>query len=169
MSSISIAMARGTRCARRSTPPASATKPRFTSESHILASGQATIMSAASANSNPPPTAMPLIAAMTGLSRSNSSVSPANPPSPHSSGSPSAAAFMSHPAEKNFSPAPVMIATRRSGSSRNAPNVWDISIDVAESIALAFGRSIVTSRTWSRASVRMPVPMFDLTPLGAAR
>ena len=42
----------------------------------------ARIMSHASASSNPPPTAIPLTAAMTGLSSPGSSCRPANPPAP---------------------------------------------------------------------------------------
>src|SRR5699024_12837879 len=46
------------------------------------------------------------------LSRLKISVNPANPPGPKSASgaSPSAAAFKSQPAEKNFSPAPVIMA-----------------------------------------------------------
>ncbi len=144
------------RFGRRSTPPASGTSPRVTSGSESCAVVEATIRSQASASSSPPPAAQPLIAAITGLSRSNSSVRPAKPPGPYPSSSPAAAAFRSQPAEKKRSPAPVTIATLSPGSSLNPTNASPSSLLVAASIAFALGRSIVTSRIESRRSARMP-------------
>src|SRR6056297_1085371 len=46
-----------------------------------------------------------------------------------------------------------MIAVRNSGSSRKSRNISPISRLVLRSIALALGRSSVTSRTWPRRSV----------------
>src|SRR4029077_858799 len=48
--------------------------------------------------------------------------------------------------QKNFSPPPVMMATRSSGSSRNLTNAWLMIRLVAASMALALGRSSTTSR-----------------------
>src|SRR4051794_29284276 len=91
---------------------------------------------------------MPWTAAMTGLLRSGSSWSPPKPPTPYSpwTAAPSAAALRSHPAQKNLSPSVRTIATRRSGSSLNDAKTSPISRLVARSIALAGGRSRVTSR-----------------------
>ena len=89
--------------------------PKVASGTKNSAVSAAIIRSAAKANSKPPPTASPLTAAMTGLSRSHNSVSPAKPPSPKSASiaSPSDAAFKSHPPQKKRSPAPVITATRK--------------------------------------------------------
>ena len=92
------------------------------------------------------------MAAMTGLLRSNNSVNPAKPPAPKSASgaSPSAAAFKSQPAQKNRSPAPVIMATRKLGSSRKRINTSPISWLVLASIALAFGLSNIISSTEPR-------------------
>jgi hypothetical protein len=110
----SVATARGSSAGSRCTPPASGTMPTLSSGRKNSACSAATIRSQASTISKPPPTAIPFTAAITGLSRSNISVSPANPPGPKSvegSSSPAAAALEVHPAEKKRSPAPVKMPT----------------------------------------------------------
>ena len=100
-----MAMARGTLAGTRSRPPESATIPMVASGSANVACSAATIRSADSASSKPPPMAIPLTAAMTGLPTSKNSVSPANPPGlcSASTASPSAAALRSQPgAEEPF-------------------------------------------------------------------
>ena len=62
--------------------PASGRMPSAGSGSQNWAWSAATIRSAAIAISKPPPTAMPLTAAMTGVERSGSSRKPPNPPTP---------------------------------------------------------------------------------------
>lgn len=79
-----LAIARGRRRGRSRTPPASASIPSFISGSANSATSLATIWSAASASSRPQPSAMPFTAAMTGLSSTKNSVSPAKPPAPWS-------------------------------------------------------------------------------------
>ncbi len=123
VSSSSTATGRGSRRGSRSTPPASGIMPSPVSGRLNSACSAATTRSAASTSSKPPPAAMPLTAAMTGLARPCSSVSPAKPPGPWSAStaSPAAAALRSQPAQKNRLPAAVTIPTRRSGSlSRRA-------------------------------------------------
>src|SRR5439155_13645244 len=82
-------------------------------------------------------------------------------PAPQSSSdcSPPAAPLRSHPGLKKRSPAPVTIATRRAGSSRNAANAWFRRRLAARSMAFAFGRSMVTSKTAPRVAVLMPSDM----------
>jgi hypothetical protein len=149
VSSHSTATGRGSRAGSRSRPPASGTRPSVASGNANSACEAATTRSAARTSSNPPPRASPFTAAMTGLPRSKNSVSPANPPGPWSASmpSPSAAALRSHPALKNRSPAPVSIATRSVGSARNRSNAAYKARLVGTSIALAFGRSSVMTRT----------------------
>jgi hypothetical protein len=149
VSSHSTAIGRGSRDARRSSPPASGTRPSVTSVSANSACSAATTRSAARTSSKPPPRASPLTAAMTGLPRSKNSVRPANPPGPWSASmpSPAAAAFRSQPALKNRSPAPVRIAARSAGSERSESNAAYSARLVGTSIALALGRSRVMTRT----------------------
>ena len=117
--SISIATALGKRRGNLKTPPLSGIIPKVASGTKNSAVLAAIIRSAASANSKPPPTAKPLTAAITGLSKSHNSVSPAKPPGPKSAStaSPSNAAFKSQPPQKNRSPAPIITATLKSASS----------------------------------------------------
>jgi hypothetical protein len=82
VSSHSTAIGRGSREAKRSSPPASGTRPSVTSVSANSACEAATTRSAARTSSKPPPRARPLTAAMTGLPMSKNSVRPANPPGP---------------------------------------------------------------------------------------
>ena len=149
VSSHSTATGRGSRVGSRSRPPASGTRPSVASGNANSACEAATTRSAARTSSNPPPRASPFTAAMTGLPRSKNSVSPANPPGPWSASmpSPSAAALRSHPALKNRSPAPVSTATRSAGSARNRSNAAYKARLAGTSIALAFGRSSVMTRT----------------------
>src|SRR5689334_20709132 len=153
-------MARGSRRGSRSTPPESGMMPSPVSGSMNCAWSAATTRSAASASSKPPPAAIPLTAAMTGLVRPCSSVSPANPPGPWSASasSPDAAALRSQPAQKNRSPAAVTIPTRRSGSLSRRANASYSARLVAASIAFAGGRSSVISRTPPAAATRTGSP-----------
>ena len=64
----SIATLRGRWSTMRNTPPAAAMSPRLTSGSPNFARSSATTRSLASASSEPPPSAVPLTAAMVGLS-----------------------------------------------------------------------------------------------------
>src|SRR2546429_391395 len=73
-----------------------------------------------------------------------------------SDSSPAAAPFRSQPGLKKRSPEPVTIATRSAGSSRNAVNTAFSRRLAARSMAFAFGRSIVTSKTVPRVAVLMP-------------
>ena len=152
VNSSSVAIARGKRRGNRSTPPESASKPKVTSGRANSAVSAATIKSAASANSKPPPIANPLIAAMTGFPRSKYSVKPAKPPGPWSASiaSPFVAAWRSQPAEKKR-PVPVMIATLRLASSCNRLNAEYSILLVATSMALALGRSRVMTNMPSEA------------------
>src|SRR5690348_10088502 len=120
----------------------------------------ATTRSAASASSKPPPAAIPLTAAMTGLARSWSSVSPAKPPGPWlaSVASPAAAALRSQPAQKNRPPAPVTMPTRRPGSLSSRANAAYSAWLVATSTALAGGRSSVITRVSPDGAARTGSP-----------
>src|SRR5579863_4635305 len=139
--------------------PASASTPTLISGSANLACSSITMMSVPSTISKPPPQAMPLTAAMSGLSRLRGWFRPPKPPTPQSSSdaSPAAAAFRSQPGEKKRSPAPVTIATRSAGSSRKALNTAFRRRLAARSMALALGRSMVTSSTAPLRAVLMPL------------
>src|SRR5215468_5103229 len=156
VSSSSTASDRGSRRGSQSTPPESGMMPSPVSGRRKSACSAATTRSAASASSKPPPAAIPLTAAMTGLARPCSSVSPAKPPGPWSASasSPAAAALRSQPAQKNRSPAAVTIPARRSGSPSRRANASYSARLVAASIALAGGRSSVISSTPPDASAR---------------
>src|SRR5215469_5990302 len=149
VSSSSMATGRGSRRGSRSTPPESGIMPSPVSGRRKSACSAATIRSAASTSSKPPPAAIPFTAAMTGLARPCSSVSPAKPPGPWSAStaSPAAATRRSQPAQKNRPPAAVMIPTRRSGSLSRRANAAYSAWLVATSTALAGGRSSVISST----------------------
>src|ERR1700694_2010928 len=144
--------------------PASASIPTLISGSANLASSSMTMMSGPSTISKPPPQAMPLTAAIRGLSRLCGWFRPPNPPAPQSSSdsSPPAALFRSQPGEKKRSPAPVTMATRSAGSSRNIVNTWLRRRLAARSMAFALGRSMVTSRTGPRVAVLIPSDMSVL-------
>src|SRR5262252_2155789 len=149
VSSSSTASGRGSRRGSQSTPPESGMMPSPVSGRRKSACSAATTRSAASASSKPPPAAIPLTAAMTGLARSCSSVSPAKPPGPWLAlaASPAAAALRSQPAQKNRPPAPVTMPTRRPGSLSSRANAAYSAWLVATSTALAGGRSSVISST----------------------
>src|SRR6185437_4229989 len=138
--------------------PASASTPTLISGSANRACSSMTMMSQPSTSSKPPPQAMPLTAAMSGLSRLRGWLRPAKPPLPQSSSerSPAAAALRSQPGEKKRSPAPVMMQIRSAGSSRKAVKISFSRRLAARSMALALGRSRVTSRTAPVARVRIP-------------
>src|ERR1700722_4092325 len=138
--------------------PASASTATLISGSAKRACSSITMMSVPSTISKPPPQAMPLTAEMIGLSRLRGWFRPPKPPAPQSASdsSPAAAPFRSQPAQKKRSPAPVTMATRSCGSSRNAPNTSFRRRLAGRSIALAFGRSMVTSRMGPSVTVLIP-------------
>ena len=114
-------------------PPAPAARPTLGSGRAKVALSEAMTMSQASAISKPPPMATPLTAAITGLSRSKRLARPPKPLAGWTGRLPvlacnSAWYFRSLPAEKALSPAPVMMATHRSGlvwnSSNASTNSW---------------------------------------------
>src|SRR2546429_290916 len=86
--------------------PASASTPTLISGSANFACSSITMMSVPSTISKPPPQAMPLTAAMRGLSRLRGWFKPPNPPAPQSSSdsSPAAAPFRSQPGLKKRAP-----------------------------------------------------------------
>ena len=96
---------------RRWVPPAQGSRPTPASGKAIWACSSAMRISQAMATSSPPPMAKPLTAAME-TPRKSASASNASPKysaiARAVAGSPSAKSFRSAPAEKNFSPAPVM-------------------------------------------------------------
>ena len=104
------------------------------------------MMSQARAISNPPPIATPLTAAISGLFRSKRAVMPPKPVAGASLRSPPAAVYLrSLPALNARPPAPVMIATHRSGSAANSSNTLDSSALAGGWRAfITSGRSIVT-------------------------
>ena len=122
-----------------------------------------TMMSVPSTTSKPPPQAMPLTAAITGLFRLRGWFKPPNPPTPQSSSdfSPAAAAFKSQPGEKKRSPAPVMMAIFRLASSRKALNTSFKRRLAARSMAFAFGRSMVISRMSPTLTTLIPFDMCN--------
>src|SRR5256885_4381492 len=141
--------------------PASASPPTLIPGSANFACSSIPMMSDPSTISKPPPQAMPLTAAMRGLSRLRGWFRPPNPPAPQSSSdsSPPAAPFRSQPGEKKRSPAPVTMATRSAGSSRNCVNTSFRRRLAARSMAFAFGRSMVTSKTAPWVAVLTPSDM----------
>src|SRR6185437_9117334 len=138
--------------------PASASTPTLISGRAKRACSSITMMSQPSTISKPPPQAMPFTAAIRGLSRLRGWFKPPKPPLPQSSSerSPAAAALRSQPGEKKRSPAPVTMQTRSAGSSRKAVKISFRRRLAARSMALAFGRSRVTSRTAPVVRVRIP-------------
>src|ERR1700693_6267962 len=141
--------------------PASASTPTLISGRANFACSSITMMSVPSTISKPPPQAMPLTAAMMGLVRFLEYLTPAKPPTPQSESDSSApvAALRSQPGEKNRSPAPVTMAMRNSGSSRNAVTTSFKRRLALRSMALAFGRSMVISRMAPFWTVRTPSDM----------
>ena len=83
----------------------------------------ATMMSQASAISRPPPIAQPLTAAIVGLKSSKRVRSPPHPVPGRGGSSGAGRYFRSFPAEKARSPAPVRIATQRSGSAAKSSQI----------------------------------------------
>src|SRR6202051_1347041 len=143
--------------------PASASTPTLISGRANFACSSITMMSVPSTISKPPPHAMPLTAAMTGLLSFLGELTPPKPPIPQSESdcSPAVAALRSQPGEKNRSPAPVTMAIRNSGSSRNPVTTSFKRRLAARSMAFAFGRSMVISRMAPFLTVRIP---SDLEP-----
>src|SRR5580658_1327259 len=135
---------RGSRCV----PPYPGIIPSFTSGCPSLALSLARRIVQARASSHPPPSANPLMQAITGLPRFSIRSSTACPRCAYSlpeTASCFASSPMSAPATKAFSPAPVKIATRIEVSfliSRNA--VPNSSIVAMLSALSTFGRLTVT-------------------------
>ncbi len=139
-------------------PAARAAKPTLGSGRANLAFSAAMIMSQASAISNPPPMAKPFTAAITGLYRSYREVRPPNPVAGIGTGDfwPDAANLRSLPAEKAFSPAPVTIATHKSGLLWNSSNTRPISAFPMGWRQFSWsGRLMVTTKTRPSVSVLM--------------
>lgn len=105
---------------RRWMPPLSAANPTRGSGKPNSASSTVTARSQASTISRPPPSAWPLTAAISGLSRSKRCVRPAKPEAGKSSADPVALALRSDPEQNAPSPAPRMTASRRSASEPKA-------------------------------------------------
>ena len=105
-------------------PPSSGRRPTSGSGRPKLASSQATTRSQPSTISKPPPSAKPLTRAITGTSSVSRSAMPPKPPgrAPPSSRRPCADGFfMSAPAQKARSPAPVSTTTRTSRRCSSRP------------------------------------------------
>ncbi len=151
VSANSMAMLRGMRCGNRSSPPAAATRPRLTSGIPNLASSAATTRSQASTASNPPASAYPSTAAISGFFGGRW----AKPPNPRPSTigtSPWRNALRSMPAQK-VPPAPVMIPTVRSPRESRSSSAAAICSATARFTAfLARGRLMVMTATPSAAS-----------------
>ena len=113
---ISRAMARPMARGRRNKPPAAATRERFTSGRPNTVSCAATMRSQARAISQPPATAVPGMAAISGFSRSRLTI-PAKPPRfvDRLAPFPAAISFRSAPAQKT-EPVAVTTPTQSSGS-----------------------------------------------------
>ena len=119
----SLALPLPTSRGRRWVPPAPGMMARRVSVSPISALCEAILMSDARAISVPPPKAMPLTAAITGLLRFSMAVKRLRMVRMNAltfSGGRVARSFRSAPAQKAFSPAPVMITTRTSLLNRTA-------------------------------------------------
>ena len=119
-------------------PPSSGRRPTRASGRPKLASSAATMMSQPSTISKPPPSAWPLTRAITGTSSVSRSAMPPKPPGAFMRPIFEAAArreppFMSAPAEKARSPAPVSTTTRTSRSA---------SIAAQMRLQLALGRRV---------------------------
>ena len=133
-------------------PPAAAARPRFTSGIPNLALSAATTKSQEMASSNPPASAYPSTAAMSGL-RGAFSVRPANPLPSIFGVSPVTNALRSMP-EQNVPPAPVRMATRMSSLLSNSSRAADTPSARARLTAfLAFGRLRVMVMTPSLRSI----------------
>src|SRR5208282_2757492 len=135
---------RGSRCV----PPYPGTIPRCTSGCPSFAFSLARRMVQARASSHPPPSANPLMHAITGLPRISIKSSTACPRCAYSlpeTASCFASSPISAPATKAFSPAPVRIATRIEASDLMSVNAPRNSSMVAMLSALStFGRFTVT-------------------------
>ena len=137
------AMARATPTSRgkRCVPPAPGMMPSFTSGSPTVAPSAASRRSQASANSNPPPSALPLIAATIGCR--HASIARITCGSDGSNGAMSISR-MSAPATKSR-PAPISTMPRASDSSTSDRNTRSSSLRTACESALTGGLSMVTT------------------------
>src|SRR5664280_2508191 len=139
------------RLGRRIRPPPPAIRPRDASGMPNFAWSAATTMSQLIRISNPPASATPLAAAMSGFAKSRW-VMPPNPLSVMGS-SPAAKALRSIPAEKALSPAPVKTTTQTSSSLSHASSASPRAMAVARLMALrASGRLMVRISTCPRRS-----------------
>ncbi len=130
--------------------------PSFTSGVPRRALSEAMRTWQAMASSQPPPSAKPLTAAITGLPRSSmrsSTFWPRIERSLPSTGDCVASSAMSAPATKAFSPAPVRITPRMAASAPMAVNAASSSSTVRSFSAFSLsGRLMVTIATPSRLS-----------------
>ena len=137
---ISIAMLRGSRRGRRKRPPAAATRLRLTSGTPNFETRDATTRSHASTISQPPASANPSTAAMSGLVR-RLLTRPANPPSSVETFSPRLSDLRSAPAQNTRGCDDAMIATHRLSSASNLSMSDSIRSETASDTAfIARGR-----------------------------
>jgi hypothetical protein len=151
---ISSAMALGRARGKRKTPPAAATRLRFTSGKPKVAVSATTARSQASSSSSPPAKAWPCAAAIHSLLRS-ARTKPAKPPFSVARLAlrPAETSFRSAPAQKACGPAPVSTAAQISGSASTRSTAASSPCATAPLTALrASGRLIVTSATRGAAS-----------------
>src|SRR5215469_3194905 len=148
----------------RSRPPAPATRLRRTSGRPNFAASLATTRSQARTSSNPPASAYPSTAAMTGLAGGRCTIPP-NPRSSNAGESPDRKPFRSIP-ELNVPPAPVRIRTCTSflaSRSSTAPAIPRATSPLTA--FLASGRLMVMTATPSLTSVRTAGIGCDLSLL----
>ena len=124
---ISNALALPTIRVSRWVPPQPGMIPRFNSVRPTVALGSSTMIRKwqLNASSRPPPMANPLIAAITGLGKRSSRVQISRPLGLVICAL--AASLTSNPAEKHFSPPPVMTSTRTSVSFSISPTAFSKS------------------------------------------
>ena len=146
MTRSSIASACGSRRGSRNTPPPRAASPRRTSGSPNRAPLPAVTRSQQSTISNPPPSAHPSTAAISGLAGGRSTM-PAKPRDGSLTCSPAANALRSIPAQK-AAPAPCSTPTRSSDELSSRSSARAMPADTAPFTALrCCGRLMVTIRT----------------------
>src|SRR5271157_100419 len=151
VSSSSSARARGTRCASSSAPPAPATSDRLTSGTPNRAEAPATTRSHASSSSNPPASAQPSAAPISGL-RGGVCVMPHSPRPGNEGDSPFRNALRSIP-EENVPPAPLSTPARSSSSASSSSAASRIPAATAPFRALrASGRLMMMTCTAPRRS-----------------
>src|SRR6266446_3499568 len=162
-----------TKRGRRCVPPPPGTSPSVTSGWPNFAVSTAILSVHAIAVSQPPPSAKPLTAAITGLPRfsmRSRTLWPKRLARAASKAASVASSVMSAPAMNAFSPAPVRIAPRIAASSRTSSNAVRRSFHVGVFSALsAFGRLIVTYAMQLRLSSWLgSSSCFGLREIGSA-